>query len=81
MELFYTNLWAKKLPTLEALRQAQLTVLKNPGMVSERQTLLLAKRGPGPKPEKLPDGGRVGAPQTRSDPSHWAAFVMSGAAN
>jgi hypothetical protein len=27
MEEFYTNLWQKKLPKLEALRQAQLTVL------------------------------------------------------
>ena len=31
MEQFYTNLWSKKMPKLEALRQAQLTVLNNPG--------------------------------------------------
>ena len=28
MEQFYTNLWVKKLPKLEALRQAQLAVLQ-----------------------------------------------------
>ncbi len=28
MERFYANLWTKKLPKLEALRQAQLDVLK-----------------------------------------------------
>ena len=33
MEQFYTNLWSKKMPKLEALRQAQLTVLNNPGLV------------------------------------------------
>ena len=33
MEQFYANLWTKKMPKLEALRQAQLTVLNNPGLV------------------------------------------------
>jgi hypothetical protein len=31
MERFYTNLWDKKLPKLEVLRQAQLAVLNDPG--------------------------------------------------
>ena len=30
MERFYTNLWTQKLPVLEALRQAQLSVLDDP---------------------------------------------------
>ena len=30
MERFYTNLWQKKVPVLEALRQAQLSVLDDP---------------------------------------------------
>jgi CHAT domain-containing protein len=80
MEQFYTNLWVKKMPKLEALRQAQITVLKNPGLVRARQAEL-AKRGIGEKAEKLPQGGRVAAPGAdgpRSDPSLWAAFVMSG---
>ena len=33
MDEFYQNLWQKKLPKLEALRQAQLTVLKQPELV------------------------------------------------
>jgi CHAT domain-containing protein len=80
MEQFYTNLWVKKLPKLEALRQAQITVLKNPGLVRARQGGL-AKRGIGEKAEKLPAGGKASAPGAegpRSDPSLWAAFVMSG---
>jgi CHAT domain-containing protein/Tfp pilus assembly protein PilF len=80
MEQFYTNLWVKKMPKLEALRRAQITVLKNPGLVRARQAEL-ANRGIGEKAEKLPRGGKVsalGAGAPRSDPSLWAAFVMSG---
>jgi CHAT domain-containing protein len=80
MEQFYTNLWVKKLPRLEALWQAQLAVLNDPGLVRARQAEL-AQRGIREKPDKLPEGGRVELPNargTRSDPSLWAAFVLSG---
>ena len=80
MEQFYTNLWVKKLPKLEALRQAQITVLNDPGLVRARSAEL-AQRGIGEKPEKLPEGGRVAPTIPRdagSDPSLWAAFVLSG---
>jgi CHAT domain-containing protein/Tfp pilus assembly protein PilF len=74
MKQFYTNLWTKKLPKLEALRQAQLRVLNNPGLVDH-------ERGLGPNAGPLPDGGqRVPPPGTaaRSDPALWAAFVLGG---
>jgi CHAT domain-containing protein len=77
MEQFYTNLWSKKLPRLEALRQAQLTVLDHPGLVSARRARL---RGIGETAGTLPDGGRIAEPPrpgARSDPSLWAAFVLS----
>ncbi len=80
MEQFYSNLWNKKLPKLEALRQAQLAVLNDPGLVRKRSAEL-AKRGPGEKSVKLADGGRIEPPNahpTRSDPALWAAFVLSG---
>ncbi len=80
MERFYTNLWVKKMPRLEALRQAQLAVLNDPGLVQARRAEL-AKRGIGEKPGKLPGGGRLAPPNPqaeRSDPSLWAAFVLSG---
>jgi CHAT domain-containing protein len=80
MQQCYTNLWVNKLSKLEALRQAQLTVLKDPGLVRARQAELV-KRGIGEKPEKLPASGRVAPPipqGARSDRSLWAAFVMSG---
>ena len=81
MEQFYTNLWSKKMPRLEALRQAQLTVLNNPALVTARRAELAKQRGIDDKPEKLPDGGRIAPPgdrPSRSNPAHWAAFVLSG---
>jgi CHAT domain-containing protein len=81
MEQFYDNLWTKKLHKLEALRQAQLTVLKDPELVTNRRAELAKERGIGEAAVKLPEGGRVAAPNprdARSDPSLWAAFVLSG---
>jgi CHAT domain-containing protein/tetratricopeptide (TPR) repeat protein len=80
MEQFHTNLWVRKLPKLEALRQAQLAVLDNPSLV-QRHRAELARRGLGSAAEKLPEGGRVVLPigaGTRSTPALWAAFVLSG---
>jgi hypothetical protein len=48
MEHFYEQLWDKKQPPLQVLRQAQLFVLKNPARVQERTKKLrdlLIKRG------------------------------------
>ncbi len=81
MEQFYTNLWTKKMPKLEALRQAQLTILNNPGLVRGAQAELAKQRGLAEHAEKLPDGGKTRVPNanaTRSDPALWAAFVLSG---
>jgi CHAT domain-containing protein len=81
MEEFYTNLWSKKMPKLEALRQAQLTVLNNPGLVTARRAELEKKRGIDDKAVPLPKGEPVAARDagaTRSNPSLWAAFVLSG---
>jgi CHAT domain-containing protein len=79
MEEFYANLWGKKLPRLEALRQAQIFLLRNPEKVAERRKELereLATRGlklGAARP--LPNGGKV---EGRSHPALWAAFVLSG---
>jgi CHAT domain-containing protein len=79
MEEFYANLWQKKLPKLEALRQAQLTVLRNPDQIDQRRQQLdqeLARRGLKLDQIKaLPNGGKI---QGRSHPALWAAFVLSG---
>jgi CHAT domain-containing protein len=96
MEEFYTRLWGKPeapargpLTKLEALRQAQLFVLGNPGAVRKRMEQLRAElvkagvkeavleaRGFGKKALALPAGGK-GKGQ-RSPPAWWAAFILSG---
>jgi CHAT domain-containing protein len=82
MEEFYANLWSKKLPKLEALRQAQLAVLRDPGKVRERVKELEAEmekagliRAPDDVAQPLPEAG-PGA--SRSHPALWAAFVLTG---
>jgi CHAT domain-containing protein/tetratricopeptide (TPR) repeat protein len=88
MEDFYTNLWQKRLTRLEALRQAQLAVLRDPGRVEVRAEQLrreLARRDPGAvlrggskKAVPLAEGGRIDERPRRSHPAYWAAFVLSG---
>jgi CHAT domain-containing protein len=86
MEHFYTHLWQKKQRPLEALRQAQLFVWKNPSAVHRRARQLrdtlvkrgvsegaLEARGLGRKAEALPGGTAE-----RSPASWWAAWVLSG---
>jgi CHAT domain-containing protein len=88
MEEFYRNLWVKKLPKLQALREAQLTVLRHPELVTKRAKELAAqlvkrgvseeeleRRGIGKEARKLPKAGdRPG----HSPPALWAAFVLCG---
>lgn len=64
MKRFYHNLWQKKMGKLEALRQAQLSILKeaNSG---------LGDRGPGNKQ-------RIRTKSGRAHPRLWAAWVLSG---
>jgi CHAT domain-containing protein len=72
MTLFYRNLWEKKLDPAEALRQAQLTLYRNPAAVE-----VVKKRGADftehDLPEVKPDAKRKHAPT-----AHWAAFTFSG---
>src|SRR5581483_9358176 len=65
MSRFYDNLWTKRLGKLEALRQAQLSMLRD------------ELRGPGSTqpldPAKKATAQRAGLP-----PFYWAGFVLSG---
>jgi CHAT domain-containing protein len=89
MEQFYRNLWADKpMSRLEALRQAQLFVLKNPEVVRQRARELreaIVKAGRGTAEELRGKGKEVelaGENEKRegerSHPAWWAAFVLSG---
>src|SRR5262245_41187420 len=76
MALFYRNLWEKELPPLEALRQAQREIYRNPGKIPE-----LAKGFRGKFEEVLGTGGEVPIKPTKDGTAHpllWAAFSLSG---
>ena len=74
MALFYANLWEKKLDPAEALRQAQLTLYRNPTAVA-----LAKSRGvdfsESDLPKVVPEPGEKGK---RTPPAQWAAFTFSG---
>jgi CHAT domain-containing protein len=88
MEQFYQQLWQRKQPPLQALRQAQLFVLKHPEKVEQRARELhklllargvseevLASRGIGTKAREVkftPEAAR------RSLVAWWAPWVLSG---
>ncbi len=68
MTEFYKNLWDKNLPKGEALRQAQLAMLRRYDVKAGRL------RGP----EEIPIDPNVPAQARRLAPFYWAAFVLSG---
>jgi CHAT domain-containing protein/Tfp pilus assembly protein PilF len=86
MNLFYARLWhpdeAKRLPPLQALRQAQLALYRQPELIPQ------FARGEvrGPKPDKVvkiedyapPKAEEVKAGERKAHPRQWAAFVLSG---
>jgi CHAT domain-containing protein len=74
MARFYHRLWAQKQPPLEALRQAQLEVYRNPGRIQDwaRRGIDVAE-APLPKPPE-----RSAKPEGRARTAAWAAFVLSG---
>jgi CHAT domain-containing protein len=76
MALFYHHLWAKGEPPLEALRHAQLALLRHPEKVP-----LLAKERGSPFATVVKRVEAPAPPQARkatSPEKHWAAFVLSG---
>lgn len=92
MEEFYGRLWRKEnpLPPIEALREAQLAVMRNPRKVLERLGSMraeLAKRGLseteletrgfGRDLGKLPGRGAI-EETSRSPAQWWAGFTLSG---
>ena len=72
MTEFYTNLWQKKLGKLEALRQAQLTIMRDYGQQSGTVRGTIVKLKPTTPHEKPKKRG------SRLPPYYWAAFVLSG---
>jgi CHAT domain-containing protein/Tfp pilus assembly protein PilF len=74
MALFYANLWQKKMDPAEALRQAQLTMYRNPTAVA-----VARRRGVDFTESDLPKV--VAEPVEKgkhTPPAQWAAFTFSG---
>jgi CHAT domain-containing protein len=75
MALFYRNLWERDLSPVEALRQAQLEIYKNPQKIPE-----VAKGFRG-KFELVSGTGEVEIKPNKNGTAHpllWAAFTLSG---
>jgi CHAT domain-containing protein len=75
MGLFYRHLWVDNLPPREALRRAQLTLYRHPGLIGT----LAARRGADFTETALPAVAAPAAGPTART-SQWAAFVLSGGA-
>src|SRR5262249_17508088 len=74
MALFYRNLWEKKLTPAEALRQAQLTLYRNPTAVEVARS-----RGVDFSESDLPKVAEKPSGEGKHSPTaHWAAFTFSG---
>jgi CHAT domain-containing protein len=67
MQRFYENLWDKGLPKLEALRQAQLWLMREGG----RPGSTVARGVQAEGRESVDEDGHL-------PPYYWAAFVLSG---
>jgi CHAT domain-containing protein len=78
MEEFYQNLWQRRLPKAEALRRAQLTVLKAPGQISERSRELALRGVRGLETGRTRVLESRATDPDRSHPALWAAFVLNG---
>jgi tetratricopeptide (TPR) repeat protein/CHAT domain-containing protein len=75
MKLFFYKLWQEKQPPIEALRQAQLAIYRDPARIKDLANLqgeafAQVVRGPGP-PKRMPPG------ESRNI-RKWAGFVLSG---
>lgn len=82
MEEFYTNLWQRQMSKAEALRQAQLTLWRQPDRVAQRWRELVTQRQAagerGFEEEAQPLPASKGPRPTRSPAAWWAAFHLSG---
>lgn len=76
MRRFYTNLWIRKMSKLDALRQAQLWMLRHPQELAAMGVNDAMTRGK-PRERKPDDAGQRKA-KDRTDPFFWAAFQLSG---
>jgi CHAT domain-containing protein len=74
---FYRQLWTEKVTPIEALRQAQLAVMR--ADPKDFEAIALRGVGKGEKKKDVPlEDGRQAAPRKVNPPACWAAFTLSG---
>ncbi len=74
MEEFYRNLWKKKLSKVDALREAQLALLRRPESVQLRARELRGLDTATPRDLPITETSTAG----RTNPALWAAFTLTG---
>tara|TARA_E500000305_G_C4009027_1_gene231643 strand:- start:1095 stop:1481 length:387 start_codon:yes stop_codon:yes gene_type:complete len=82
MKLFYTKLWNEKLPPIEAIRQAQLEIYRDPGLIEK----LTGQRAPLFEGEEnlsrgdltLNANANKQTSQSRTPARLWAAWTLQG---
>ncbi len=74
VKLFYRGVWRRKLGPLEALRRAQLLVLRNPERIGELAGLDGAAFEEAA--DRLERAGPGGGPAERAAAKRWAAFSL-----
>jgi CHAT domain-containing protein len=74
MDEFYRNLWVRKLGKLEALREAQLTMLRSPDKLTSHG---FKWRGIDPSAPRV-ERPTPGQENSRTHPMLWGAFVLTG---
>jgi CHAT domain-containing protein len=78
MERFYKNLWQEKMSKIDALREAQLWMLRHPKELEEMGVTGAATRGLGSTSKEVDPTREVNGTVERTDPFFWAAFQLSG---
>jgi CHAT domain-containing protein len=73
MKLFYENCWTKGQPPIQALRDAQLTLYRNPALIEAD----LEHRVRGVRVTKTETPG-ANTNRKTTDPRLWASFILSG---
>jgi len=78
MKRFYTNLWMKKMAKVDALRDAQLWMLRHPDELEQMGVRDAAARGLGGRTQRVDTTNDPRGKTLRTDPYFWAAFQLSG---
>jgi len=78
MRRFYKNLWQQKMSKIDALREAQLWMLRHPAQLEEMGVTGASTRGLRRRTELIEPSPNSEQPDARTDPFFWSAFQLSG---